>query len=262
MEALLTGTIVGSIRIGVVPNAFGWRRESLYAPKNLHLRPSLLEAVINITPPHSWIKRVTSEFPAIIRVLDCKSLPDGEGVQELFEVTSAPGLTEKIVEYLRQDSYAYDVDIVRGDRGKVIGSLKTHKCTACKTFAGVNCFLVSATSKPDGKLEWVVLGSDTMVKSLMQGLEKQKVEGDVVRIFKLKEEEELTARQEEILQIALEKGYFEFPKKITLRQLAKVLDVSPATLTEILRRGQKRVLQEHFKGRPSVLGKRTFSNLR
>lgn len=54
-------------------------------------------------------------------------------------------------------------------------------------------------------------------------------------------------------QIALEKGYFEFPKKITLRQLAKVLDISPGTLTEILRRGQKRVLQEHFKGRPSVL---------
>ena len=183
-------------------------------------------------------------------------------MQELFEVRSAPELTKKIVDYLRQDSYVYDVDIVKGDRGRVIGSLKTHKCTACKTFAGANCFLVSATSKPDGKLEWIVLGSDTMVKSLMQGLEKQNVNGDVVRIYKLQEEGELTARQEEILQIALEKGYFEFPKKITLRQLAKVLDVSPATLTEILRRGQKKILQEHFKGRPSVLGKQTFSHLR
>jgi len=222
----------------------------------------LLEAVISIVPPHSWIRRITSEFPAVIRVLDCKSLPDADGVQELFEVRSAPELSKKIVDYLRQDSYVYDVDIVKGDRGRVIGSLKTHKCTACKTFAGANCFLVSATSKPEGKLEWIVLGSDTMVRSLMEGLEKQSVDGDVVRIYKLQEEGELTARQEEILQIALEKGYFEFPKKITLRQLAKVLDVSAATLTEILRRGQKKVLQEHFKGRPSVLGKQTFSHLR
>ena len=222
----------------------------------------MLEAVISIVPPHSWIRRITSEFPAVIRVLDCKSLPDADGVQELFEVRSAPELSKKIVDYLRQDSYVYDVDIVKGDRGRVIGSLKTHKCTACKTFAGANCFLVSATSKPEGKLEWVVLGSDTMVRSLMEGLEKQSVDGDVVRIYKLQEEGELTARQEEILQIALEKGYFEFPKKITLRQLAKVLDVSAATLTEILRRGQKKVLQEHFKGRPSVLGKQTFSHLR
>jgi len=189
-------------------------------------------------------------------------LPDGEGVQELFEVTSAADLSEKIVDYLRQDSYVYDIDIVKAEQGRVVGSLKTHRCTACKTFAGADCFLVSATSKPDGKLEWAVLGNDTMVKSLMQELENQKVIGEVVKISKIKDEEELTARQENILQIALEKGYYEFPKKITLRQLAKVLDVSPATLTEILRRGQKKVLQEHFKGRPSVLGKRTFSHLR
>jgi predicted DNA binding protein len=189
-------------------------------------------------------------------------LPDGEGVQELFEVTSTTELSEKIVDYLRQDSYVYDVDVVKADRGRVIGSLKTHRCTACKTFAGANCFLVSATSKHDGRLEWTVLGSDTMVKSLMRGLESEKVSGEVLRISKLKDEDALTGRQEEILQIALERGYFEFPKKITLRQLAKVLDVSPATLTEILRRGQKRVLEEHFRGRPSVLGKRTFSHLR
>ena len=221
----------------------------------------MLEAVISITPPHSWIKRVAAEFPAVIRVLDCRTLPDGEGVQELFEITSAPDVSEKIVNYLRQDSYVYDIDIVKADQGRVIGSLKTHKCTACKTFAGANCFLVSATSKPDGKLEWAVLGSDTMVKTLMRELEGQSVTGEVLRISKIRGEEELTARQETILQIALEKGYFEFPKKMTLRQLAKVLDVSPATLTEILRRGQKRVLQEHFRGHPSVLGKRTFSHL-
>ena len=222
----------------------------------------MLDAVVSITPPHSWIRRVTAEFPAVIRVLDCRSLPNGEGVQELFEVSSTPDLSKKIVDYLRQDSYVYDIDIVKAERGRVIGSLKTHKCTACKTFAEANCFLTSATSKPDGKLEWAVLGSDTMVKSLMQGLENQKVTAEVLRISKLRGEEELTSRQEEILQIALEKGYFEFPKKITLRQLGKVLDVSPATLTEILRRGQKRVLEQHFKGRPSVMGKRTFSHLR
>jgi predicted DNA binding protein len=221
----------------------------------------MLEAVISITPPHSWIRRVTAEFPAVIRVLDCRSLPDGEGVQELFEVTSSTDLSEKIVNYLHQDSYVYDIDIVRADQGRIIGSLKTHKCTACKTFAGANCFLASATSKSDGKLEWTILGNNTMVKSLMQQLENEKVEGRVVKISKIKDEEELTARQENILQIALEKGYFEFPKKITLRQLAAVLDISPATMTEILRRGQKRILQEHFKGRPSVLGKRTFSHL-
>ena len=221
----------------------------------------MLEAIVSITPPHSWIKRVTATFPALVRLLDCRSLPDGKGVQELFEITSSSDLSKKIVDCLRQDSYVYDIDIVRAERGRIIGSLKTHKCTACRAFAGANCFLISANSKPDGKLEWTLLGSDTMVRSLMRELERENVTGEVVRISKLKEEEDLTARQENILQIALEKGYFEFPKKVTLRKLAKTLDVSPATLTEILRRGQKRVIQEHFRGHPSVLGKRFSSHI-
>lgn len=217
------------------------------------LKAQMLEAVVRISPPHSWIRRVTSSFPAVIRVLDCRALPGKKGVQELFEITSASELSDKILDYLRQDDYVYDIDVIKGRPGRIIGSLKTRKCTACRTFAHASCFLVSGTTKPDGKLEWTLLGSDSMVKSLLKELEEEKVVAEVVRISKLEAEEELTARQENILQIALEKGYFEFPKKLTLRQLAKVLDISPATLTEILRRGQKRVLQEHFKGRPSVL---------
>ncbi len=151
-------------------------------------------------------------------------------MQELFELTSALELSAKIVGSLRKDSYVYDVDIVKGERGRVVGSLKTHKCTACRTFAGANCFLISAASKPDGQLEWTVLGNDTVVKSLMHELEKENVIGKVVKISKLEDEKELTTRQENILQIGLEKGYFEFPKKITLRQLAKTLDIAPADI--------------------------------
>jgi predicted DNA binding protein len=213
----------------------------------------MLEAIVSITPPHSWIKRVTVNFPVIVRVIDCRSIPEKEGVQELFEIACAADSTEKVIDFLKHDDYVYDVDIAKGKSGRIIGSLKTKRCTACRTFAGASCYLVSASSKPDGKLEWTLLGSDTMVKNLLAELEKARVVADVLKVSQLQGQDELTARQDHILQIALEKGYFEFPKKISLRELAKSLQVSPATLSEILRRGQRRVLQEHFKGRPSVL---------
>jgi predicted DNA binding protein len=215
----------------------------------------MLEAVVSINPPQSWIKRVTSKFPAVIRVMDCRSIPEKEGVQELFEIICAAELSEKIVDFIKHDDYVYDVDVVKGKPGRVVGSLKTKKCTACRVFASASCYLVSASSRPDGKLEWTLLGNDTMVKSLLKELENRQVVAEVLKVSQLQEEDEITARQEYILQIALEKGYFEFPKEITLRQLAKTLAISPATLTEILRRGQKHVLQEHFKGRSSVLAR-------
>lgn len=213
----------------------------------------MLEAVVSVTPPHSWVKHVSSNFPAVIRILDCRNNPEKEGVQELFEITCPPEASRKIVDYLKHDDYVYDVDVAKGKPGRIVGSLKTKKCTACRTFARGDCFLASAKSKPDGKLEWVLLGNDAMVRNLIKDLQAAGVEASVLKVSQLREGGELTARQEQILQIALEKGYFEFPKNITLRQLAKTLDISPASLTEILRRGQKRVLQEHFKGRPSVL---------
>lgn len=212
------------------------------------------EAVVSITPPHSWIKHVSGSFPNIvIRVLDCRNIPEKEGVQELFEIKCATEVSKKVIEFLKNDDYVYDVDIVKGKPGRIIGSLKTKKCTACRSFASASCFIVSASSKPDGRLEWILLGSDTMVKTLLKRLESAKITAEVLKVSELREEKEITTRQEYLLQIAFEKGYFEFPKKITLRQLAKTLGIYPATLTEILRRGQKHVLQEHFQGRPSVL---------
>ena len=80
----------------------------------------MLEAVVQISPPHSWIRRVTSSFPAVIRVLDCRAIPEKKGVQELFEIISAPELSEKILGYLREDDYVYDVDVIKGKAGRII----------------------------------------------------------------------------------------------------------------------------------------------
>ena len=85
----------------------------------------MLEAIVRITPPHSWIRRVTSSFPAEIRVLDCRAIPKRKGVQELFEITSAPEFSEKILDFLHQDDYVYDLDVIKGKAGKIIGSLNS-----------------------------------------------------------------------------------------------------------------------------------------
>ncbi|MEM2070066.1 MAG: helix-turn-helix domain-containing protein [Archaeoglobaceae archaeon] len=53
----------------------------------------------------------------------------------------------------------------------------------------------------------------------------------------------MTFKEEEILKIALEKGFFEYPRKIKLEELAKQLEIAPSTLSEILRRAQKKMLK-------------------
>ncbi|MDG6907756.1 MAG: helix-turn-helix domain-containing protein, partial [Nitrososphaerota archaeon] len=59
----------------------------------------------------------------------------------------------------------------------------------------------------------------------------------------------LTSRQEQIVKMALEMGYFEFPKKIRLEELSQRLGISAGTLSEILRRAEKHILTMYFKKR-------------
>jgi predicted DNA binding protein len=52
----------------------------------------------------------------------------------------------------------------------------------------------------------------------------------------------LTARQEELLLHCLGRGYYEIPRRTTLRALAKELGISSASLSLVLRRAEAKVV--------------------
>jgi len=64
----------------------------------------------------------------------------------------------------------------------------------------------------------------------------------------IKGRKELTGRQEEIIRIALDKGYFDCPKKTSIRELSRMFGISKSTLSEVLRLGQKKIIKSYFKG--------------
>ena len=53
----------------------------------------------------------------------------------------------------------------------------------------------------------------------------------------------LTDEQQDVLEIAFAKGYFDVPRGITLTDLADEIGISHQALSERLRRGQKSVLE-------------------
>lgn len=55
----------------------------------------------------------------------------------------------------------------------------------------------------------------------------------------------LTKPQDEALRAAIAAGYYHIPRPLTLRQLAARMDVSPASLSERLRRAEARVLTRY-----------------
>ncbi|HPT73414.1 MAG TPA: helix-turn-helix domain-containing protein, partial [Methanomassiliicoccaceae archaeon] len=58
--------------------------------------------------------------------------------------------------------------------------------------------------------------------------------------------DDLTMRQEQITRMAFERGYFDHPRRIGLKELADQFGISISTLSEILRKGQRRIMQRYF----------------
>jgi predicted DNA binding protein len=55
----------------------------------------------------------------------------------------------------------------------------------------------------------------------------------------------LTRREETILTTALDRGYFDVPRRVALSDLADDLDMTAAELSERLRQGTATVLRHH-----------------
>lgn len=134
----------------------------------------------------------------------------------------------------------------------VVGEVVIEKCAACIALKQSDCFMVSSRSRSGGWLEWAVAAeNNSMVHDLVYLLEKNKCEVQLTRISGSSGASGLTLRQEEILQFAYSNGYYEYPRRISLRDLSRIFDISPSTMSEILRAGQRRIFSEYF-GIPSV----------
>lgn len=119
--------------------------------------------------------------------------------------------------------------------------LKEHPCLIAPVLLRAGG-IIRKVNLEGKKLIWDVVCDDESFLKILEALEREGVEHEIVYKGKFESEEVITLREEEILKIALERGFFDYPRKIKLEELAKELDIAPSTLSEIMRRGMKKIL--------------------
>lgn len=122
-------------------------------------------------------------------------------------------------------------------------------CEVCNTILSRDAFLVSGKSMEQNTIMYnFMVPTFEAYTGIISDLEKA---GHKVNVLKLGKFESkagvLTTKQERIFWLALKGGFFEYPRKIDTIELAKKLGISPSTLSEILRRGTRRILDHYFR---------------
>jgi predicted DNA binding protein len=205
----------------------------------------MLEAVIAVRIP-DFVGDISKRNDAMVKILGCVPFSK-TGAKSLLEVRASAEKIPGVMKDFKASHGFSDVDMAQTGKDKILATVSTTKCAICSTMAGSGCFLVSATAKDD-RLYWTVLASkNDQIKALISRMKDNSMDASLQSVRDISSKEELTKRQEDILKIALEKGYFDYPKRTSIRELASMFGISISTLSEILRSGQKKVMASYFK---------------
>ena len=95
----------------------------------------------------------------------------------------------------------------------------------------------------DGWVRWEFDAPGERVKQLISELQAALVPHRI-RSIGIQGKRLLTERQRHIFENVMEAGYYEYPRRINLTQLAERLNTSTSSLSETLMRIEKRVMQD------------------
>lgn len=203
-------------------------------------------ATLHLKIPDNWMTQLLHDRSDVnIRVFGCMPY-ESRGGRGLMRLSSS-GKLDAILDGIRERKDVIRTSFSRISEQAAFGEVVIEKCAACMALKQSGCFMLSSKSRPAGWLEWAVAAeSNGTVYDLMDLLKRYGCEVQLSRISASSGSMGLTQRQEDIMRFAYSSGYYEYPRRIKLRELSQIFDISPSTMSEILRAGQRRVFSEYF----------------
>lgn len=207
----------------------------------------VLEAVFKVDAHDEWRKEIIQKYDASISVIDCREIVEG-GCRNLVEIGIPPEQEGHVRRDMEVNPTVDSLDLDTVEPGTLKGIVTTNVCLGCCRMVGSETFLVGVKMDKDGCIIQRIISKDR--ETVRQAMAKVEALGHDVTLMKLttlEPEMYLTGHQEDVLMIAYERGYFDSPRKTDLKELGKLFGVSIATMSEILRKAQRKVMAEHFK---------------
>ena len=174
-----------------------------------------------------------------LRILTCKPLPTKDG---LVFITMKAGKNPE--EKIRDDEIKY-LKTWEAGSGRYVGA------------AILSCSYKKLGLKQSQIRAIRILGKNAMYLDLMfldeaelretvKILRERGVKPQLTKLRKLEKVMAITPRQEEALAAAIAMGYYEYPRKLNLTKLAEKLSIAPTTLSEILRRAERKLITSYL----------------
>lgn len=194
--------------------------------------------------PNDWITEVSKQYNTVVRLIS--SIPrEKDELLEMVELSSPNDNVEDVIAHLSKRKDVLDTDMIVLNKGRAFGSVHSRGSKVRKRLAEMDAFIDAAKSDKSGSVHYILLTcSEAVVNAFMKDLPKV---GKVESISKL-EGHVITAKDEAVLSLAARAGFYEYPKRSSIRDLARMLNMANMDVTESLRLAQRKVIECYLLG--------------
>lgn len=188
-----------------------------------------------------WIGQVSRQFPdARFRVRSARSC-DGVGVG-LVEILSDDVST--ILTAIERQEPVHEVTPLQVDADRALIQIEASDPILLRILERTGIPVETPFEIVNGDVEWTLTTTRNRLSSLSSELERSELRYVVEHVWDSAQFEQiLTERQQEVVDAAIEAGYYDSPRECTQEALAERLDMAKSTCSEILHRAEERIVK-------------------
>ena len=208
-------------------------------------------AKLRLTVPEEvWLGEITRRYPETrIRVL--AAIPDGLSGVGLVEITGPT--TDAVVTAMAEQDDVTDIETLQRRDDEALVQFETADPLLLMPARGSNVPLEMPFDIRDGEVVWEVTAPREQLSELGGQLEEFGISFSVEYIRQESDRERLlTDRQREIVETAVEAGYYDTPRQCSLTELAERIDIAKSTCSDTLHRAEEAIIKEYV--RREVIG--------
>ena len=200
-------------------------------------------AELTLTIPEDvWIGSLSRSYPAAeFRIL--AAVPGGDTGVGLAEIT-AEDLVGVLGEMDDSESVT-SLEILQQWEDTALVQFETDDPLLLSPIQGSGIPLEMPFRLTDGEARWEITAPQERLSALGQQLEEFGIPFHVERVSQHVETDQLlTQRQLDLVEAAVEQGYYDTPRDCSLTDLTEEVDIAKSTCSETLHRAEEKIIKE------------------
>lgn len=217
----------------------------------------LVEIDVDPGPASHWLREVTERWPLGVRIEICR--PTGVGGSDLLQVVELlgdPGALGEAERFLRHRTDLKALTVASPSPARRFLRVVTELPDLCRRVFEIgaicaSCRFAAPPPSTDARERWtlVVPRNPAALRAAVgpsSGPGRSPL--PILRVRRFVPPRTLTPRQAAALETAYRLGFYAFPRRSNLKEVARILGVSRSTTAELLRRAENKMLAHPIPG--------------